>query len=193
MVFPRGRTSKPKSRPDASLSPRKFSQKPKTEDHDSEEDSQQEDAEKDQHLNSNDAMNTRIQLNRQSILEFCAEYRDEAERPVQRRKQQAKKLPLLLDLFDDPQLGVLRVLFPGVECPPEWTAFQREERERMRREAAEASQEHAPVQIVREVSAFTCDYVIKFTRELLNKSSCPFFRVLSCVPYLQLSTSIVLQ
>jgi hypothetical protein len=57
-------------------------------------------------------VNTHFKLNRQSVLEFCAEY--EAER----RKQPAKKLPLLLDLLDDPQLGVLNVRFPGMECPP---------------------------------------------------------------------------
>ena len=158
MVLPRGRTSKPKSRSDAS--PRKFSQKSKAED--PEDDSQQED-EKDEHIDSNDAGDTRLQLNRQSILEFCADYEAAS------RGESAKKRRLLLDLLDEPQLEVLRVLFPSVECQPEWIAFQREERARIRREAAEADQEHAPVPIVRRVSAFTYDYVIKFTRELQGK------------------------
>ena len=57
-VFPRGRTPKPKSRPDAS--PRKFSHKSKAED--TEEDSQQEDDDKDEHIDSNNAGDTRIQL-----------------------------------------------------------------------------------------------------------------------------------
>jgi hypothetical protein len=61
------------------------------------------------------------------------------------------------------------VLFPSVECPPEWIAFQKEERARMRRDAAEANKEYAPVPLVREVSAFTYEYVIKFTRELQGK------------------------
>jgi hypothetical protein len=155
MAFKRGRTSKHKSRPDAG------SRKSKTED--PEEDSQQEDADKEERIDSNDTVNTQFKLNRESILEFCAEY--EAER----RKQSAKKLPLLLDLLDDPQLGVLNVLFPGMECPPEWIAFQKKERARMRREAAKANAEYVPVPIVRKVSAFTYDYVIKFTRELQDK------------------------
>ena len=159
MVFQRGRTSKPKSRSDAS--PCKSSQKTKAED--PEEDSQQEDADKEEHIDSNGTVNTHLKLNRQSILEFCAEY--EAER----RKQPAKKLPLLLDLLEDPQLGVLNVLFPGMECPPEWIAFQKKERARMRREAAKANAEYVPVPIVRKVSAFTYDYVIQFTRELQGK------------------------
>ena len=159
MVFQRGRTSKHKSRPVAGS--RKSSQTPKAED--PEEDSQQEDADKEEHIDSNDTVNTHFKLNRQSILEFCAEY--EAER----RKQPSKKLPLLLDLLDDPQLGVLNVLFPGMECPPEWIAFQKKERARMRREAAKANAEYVPVPIVRKVSAFTYDHVIKFTRELQDK------------------------
>jgi hypothetical protein len=110
MAFPRGRTSKPKSRPDAS--PRKFSQKSKAED--TEEDSQQpgEDVEKDEHIDSNDAGNTRIQLDRQSILrvEFCTDYEAAS------RKRQAKKQTPLLDLLDDPQLEVLKVLFPSGVC-----------------------------------------------------------------------------
>jgi hypothetical protein len=159
MVFQRGRTSKPQE-PTGRRS-RKSSQKSKAED--PEEDSQQEDADKEEHNDSNDTVNTQFKLNRQSILEFCAEY--EAER----RKQSAKKLPLLLDLLDDPQLGVLNVLFPGMECPPEWIAFQKKERARMRREAAKANAEYVPVPIVRKVSAFTYDHVIKFTRELQDK------------------------
>ena len=118
MVLPRGRTSKPKSRSDAS--PRKFSQKSEAED--PEDDSQQED-EKDEHIDSNDAGDTRLQLNRQSILEFCADYEAAS------RGESAKKRRLLLDLLDEPQLEVLRVLFPSVECQPEWIAFQREERD----------------------------------------------------------------
>jgi hypothetical protein len=54
MVFPRGRTPKHKSRPDAS--PRKFSQQSKAED--TEEDSQQED--KDEHIDSNNARDPQI-------------------------------------------------------------------------------------------------------------------------------------
>jgi len=159
MVIQRGRTSKPKSRSDAS--PCKSSQKTKAED--PEEDSHQEDADKEEHIDSNGTVNTHLKLNRQSILEFCAEY--EAER----RKQPAKKLPLLLDLLEDPQLGVLNVLFPGMECPPEWIAFQKKERARMRLEAAKAKAEYVRVPIVRKVSAFTDDHVIKFTRELQGK------------------------
>ena len=143
------------------LRSRKSSQKTKAED--PEEDSQQEDADKEEHIDSNGTVNTHFKLNRQSILEFCAEY--EAER----RKQPAKKLPLLLDLLDDPQLGVLNVLFPGMECPPEWIAFQKKERARMRLEAAKANAEYVPVPIVRKVSAFTYDHVIKLTRELQGK------------------------
>ena len=159
MVFQRARTSKPQE-PTGRRS-RKSSQTTKAED--PEEDSQQEDADKEEHIDSNGTVNTHFKLNRQSILEFCAEY--EAER----RKQPAKKLPLLLDLLDDPQLGVLNVLFPGMECPPEWIAFQKKERKRMRLEAAKANAEYVPVPIVRKVSAFTYDHVIKLTRELQGK------------------------
>ena len=71
MVFQRGRTSKPESRPDAS--PRKFSQKSKAED--TEEDSQQKYVGKGEHIDSNDAGDTRSKLNRNSIRnsirKFC--------------------------------------------------------------------------------------------------------------------------
>ena len=56
-----------------------------------------------------------------------------------------------------------------MECPPEWIAFQKKERARMRLEAAKANAEYVPVPIVRKVSAFTYDHVIKFTRELQGK------------------------
>ena len=70
MEFPRGRTSKPKSRPDAS--PRKSSQKSKAEG--TEEDSQQKYVGKDEHIDSNDAGDTRVKLNRNSTLKSCAEF-----------------------------------------------------------------------------------------------------------------------
>ena len=159
MVFQRGRTSKPKSRPDAS--PCKSSQTPKAED--PEEDTQQEDGDKDEHIDSNNNENTPIQLNRKSILQFCADY-DEAS-----RTRQAKKRALLLDMIDGPQLDVMRVLFPDIPCLPEWMKFQKEEREQRRREAAEAGRKYVPVKVVRRVPAFTYDYVIKFTRELRDK------------------------
>ena len=69
--------------PDAS--PRKFSHKSKAED--TEEDSQQEDDDKDEHIDdSNNAGDTRIQLNRMSILQFCADY-EAASRTVSANKR----------------------------------------------------------------------------------------------------------
>jgi hypothetical protein len=156
MAFPRGRKLKPKRQPDANS--RTSSQKSKAED--AEGDSQQEDGETDEPIDSNDAGNTQLKLDRQSILEFCTDYEAAS------RKLQAKKQTPLLDLLDEPQLEVLKVLFPGIACPPEWIAFQRKERARMRQEAAEANKEYVPVPIVREVSAFTYEYVIKYTPEL---------------------------
>jgi hypothetical protein len=91
MAFPRGRKSKHKRRPDAN--PRTFSQKSKAED--TEEDSQQEDGEKDEHIDSSDAGNTQLQLDRQSILEFC-------------RKRQAKKQTLKCSRFSFPDLRAHR-------------------------------------------------------------------------------------
>ncbi len=82
MAFPRGRKLKPKGRPDAN--PRTSSQKSKSED--TEEDNQQEDGEKDEHIDSNDAGNTQLQLDRQSILEFCTDY-EAASRKLQAKKQ----------------------------------------------------------------------------------------------------------
>ena len=159
MVFHRGRTSKPKSRSDAS--PCKSSQTPKAED--TEEDTQQEDGDKDEHIDSNNNENTPIQLDRKSILKFCADY-DESS-----RTRQTKKRTLLLDMIDEPQLDVMRVLFPDIPCLPEWIKFQKEEREQKRREADEAGRKYVPVKVVRRVPAFTYDYVIKFTRELRDK------------------------
>ena len=74
-------------------------------------------------------------------------------------------------MLDGPQLDVMKILFPDIECPPEWVTFQKEdsERVRMKREAAEADLDYEPVKVVHRVPAFTCDYLIKFTRELQNK------------------------
>jgi hypothetical protein len=161
MAFPRGRKLKPKRQPDATRNPRTSSQKSKAED--AEEDSQQEEGETDEPIDSNDAGNTQLKLDRQSMLEFCTDYEAAS------RKLQAKKQTPLLDLLDEPQLEVLKVLFPRLACPSEWIAFQRKERERMRQEAAEADVEYVPVPIVREVSALTYEYVIKYTPELQGK------------------------
>ena len=80
MAFKRGRTSKHKSRPDAG------SRKSKTED--PEEDSQQEDADKEEHNDSNDTVNTQFKLNRQSILElFLNSARNTKQNAVSNRQR----------------------------------------------------------------------------------------------------------
>ena len=140
MEFPRGRTSKPKSRPDAS--PRKSSQKSKAEG--TEEDSQQKYVGKDEHINSNDAGDTRVKLNRNSTLKSCAEF--EAARCT----QPAKKRLLMLDRLNQAQV-------------------EKEERKRMTQEAAAAGMEYKTATIVRRVSAFTYDDLIKFARDLQDK------------------------
>jgi hypothetical protein len=140
MEFPRGRTSKPKSRPDAS--PCKFSQKTKTED--TEEDSQQKYVEKDEHIDSNDAGDTRVKLNRNSIRKFCAELEAVS------RTQPAKKGLLMLDRLNQAQM-------------------EKEERKRRRQEATAAGMEYKTATIVRSVSAFTNDDLIKFARDLPDK------------------------
>ena len=140
MEFPRGRTSKPKSRPDAS--PRKSSQKSKAEG--TEEDSQQKYVRKDEHIDSNDAGDTRVKLNRNSTLKSCAEF--EAARCT----QPAKKRLLMLDRLNQAQV-------------------EKEERKRMTQEAAAAGMEYKTATIVRSVSAFTYDYGTKFARELQGK------------------------
>jgi hypothetical protein len=140
MEFPRGRTSKPKSRPDAS--PRKSSQKSKAEG--TEEDSQQKYVRKDEHIDSNDAGDTRVKLNRNSTLKSCAEF--EAARCT----QPAKKRLRMLDRLNQAQV-------------------EKEERKRMTQEAAAAGMEYKTATIVRSVSAFTYDYGTKFARELQGK------------------------
>jgi hypothetical protein len=93
MVFQRGRTSKHKSRPDAGS--RKSSQKTKAED--PEEDSQQKYVGKDEHIDSNDAGDTRVKLNRNSIRKF-------AELEAASRTQPAKKGLLMLDRLNPAQV-----------------------------------------------------------------------------------------
>jgi hypothetical protein len=138
MAFPRGRKSKPKRRPDAS--PRTFSQKSKTED--TGEDSQQIYVGKDEHIDSNDAGDTRVKLNRNSIRKFCAELEAAS------RTQPAKKDLLMLDRLNQAQV-------------------EKEERKRMRQEATAAGMEYKTATIVRSVSAFTTyDDLIKFARDL---------------------------
>jgi hypothetical protein len=140
MAFPRGRTSKPQSRPDAS--PRKFSQKSKAED--PEEDSQQKCVGNDEHIDSNDAGDTRVKLNRNSIRKFCAELEAAS------RTQPAKRRLLRLGRLNQAQV-------------------EREERKRMRQEATAAGMEYKTATIVRSVSAFTYDDLIKFARDLQDK------------------------
>ena len=140
MEFPRGRTSKPKSRPDAS--PRKSSQKSKAEG--TEEDSQQKYVGKNEHIDSNDAGETRVKLNRNSTLKSCAEF--EAARCT----QPAKKRLLMLDRLNQAQM-------------------EKEERKRRRQEATAAGMEYKTATIVRSVSAFTNDDLIKFARDLPDK------------------------
>ena len=108
MAFPRGRKSKPKRRPDAS--PRKFSQKSKAED--TEEDSQQKYVGKDEHIDSNDAGDTRVKLNRNSIRKF-------AELEAASRTQPAKKGLLMLDRLTQAQVEKeeARLLVAGGESP----------------------------------------------------------------------------
>ena len=147
MVFQRGRTSKPESRPDAS--PRKFSQKSKAED--TEEDSQQKYVGKGEHIDSNDAGDTRSKLNRNSIRNsirrFCAELEAAS------RMQPAKKRLLMLDRLNQAQV-------------------EKEERKRRRQEATAAGMEYKTATIVRSVSALTYDDFIKFTRATRQAHRC---------------------
>jgi hypothetical protein len=139
MVFQRGRTSKHKSRPDAGS--RKSSLKTKAED--PEEDSQQKYVGKDEHIDSNDAGDTRVKLNRNSIRKF-------AELEAASRTQPAKKGLLMLDRLNQAQV-------------------EKEERKRMRQEATAAGMEYKTATIGRNVRAFTYDDVIKFARDLQDK------------------------
>ena len=142
MVFQRGRTSKHKSRPDAGS--RKSSLKTKAED--PKEDSQQKYVGKDEHIDSNDAGDTRVKLNRNSIRKSCAELEAAS------RTQPAKKGLLMLDLLTQAQV-------------------EKEERKRMRQEATAAGMdsEYKTATIVRSVRAFTYDDLIKFARDLQDK------------------------
>jgi hypothetical protein len=140
MVFQRGRTSKPQE-PTGRRS-RKSSQKSKAED--TEEDSQQKYVGKDEHIDSNDAGDTRVKLNRNSIRKSCAELEAAS------RTQPAKKGLLMLDRLTQAQV-------------------EKEERKRMRQEATAAGMEYKTATIVRSVSAFTYDDLIKFARDLQDK------------------------
>jgi hypothetical protein len=140
MVFQRGRTSKPQE-PTGRRS-RKSSQKTKAED--PEEDNQQKYVGKDEHIDSNDAGDTRVKLNRNSIRKSCAELEAAS------RTQPAKKGLLMLDRLTQAQ-------------------GEKEERKRMRQEATAAGMEYKTATIVRSVSAFTYDDLIKFARDLQDK------------------------
>jgi len=85
-----------------------------------------------------------IKLNRNSIRKFCAELEAAS------RTQPAKKRLLMLDRLKQAQV-------------------EKEERKRMRQEATAAGMEYKTATIVRSVSAFTYDDLIKFARDLQDK------------------------